>query len=83
MRWKWTEEIGKRDVLADIALYETNQLKFDEPSLQQRGNPSAMNQLLAQIQDFQDKVNSLNVSREWYVLKEEPVRGYPTFPLSL
>ena len=31
------------------------QLKLDELSMQQRENPSTVNQLLAQIQDLQDK----------------------------
>ena len=38
-------------------------LKIDDISVQQRGNPSSVNQLLAQIQDSQDKVNSLNDAR--------------------
>ena len=36
------------------------QLRIDELSVQQRENPSTVNQLLAQIQDLQDKLNSLN-----------------------
>ena len=40
------------------------QLKLGELSMQQTENPSTLNQLLAQIQELQDKVNSLNDARE-------------------
>ena len=39
------------------------QLKIDELSMQLRGDLSTMNQLLAQIQDLQDKVNSSSDAR--------------------
>ena len=42
------------------------QFKIDQLSMQQRGNPPNVNQLLAQSQDLQDRVNSLNDAREFY-----------------
>ena len=41
-------------------------MKYDELSTQQKENPSTVNQLLAQIQELQDKVNSLNNAKEFY-----------------
>ena len=38
----------------------SRQLKIDELSMQQKENPCTVNQLTVQIQDLQDKVNSLN-----------------------
>ena len=42
------------------------QLKYDEPSTQKEENPSTMNQLLVQIQELEDKVNTLNDTKEFY-----------------
>ena len=42
------------------------QLKLDELSMQQKENPSTVNQLMAQIQELQDKVNPLNDAKEFY-----------------
>ena len=36
------------------------QLKYDELSMRQKENLSTLNQLMAQIQELQDKVKSLN-----------------------
>ena len=41
------------------------QLRIDEHSMQQTENPSTVNQLLAQIQDLQNKVNSLSDARDF------------------
>ena len=46
------------------------QLRIDELSMHQKENPSAVNQLLDQIQDFHDKVNFLNDAREFSILKQ-------------
>ena len=40
-------------------------LKYDELSMQQREDASTVNQLLAQIQALQDKMNSLNDAKEF------------------
>ena len=40
-------------------------LKYDELSTQQKENPSTVNQLMVQIQELQDKVNSLNDAKEF------------------
>ena len=45
---------------------EPDKLKFDEPCMHQRENPSTVNPLLAQIQDLQNKVDSSNYGREFY-----------------
>ena len=39
-------------------------MRIDEHSLQQKENP--VNQLVSQIQDLQDKVNSMNDEKEFY-----------------
>ena len=40
--------------------------KIDEWSLQRRKNPTTVSQLVTQIQDFQNKVNSSSDAREFY-----------------
>ena len=55
--------------LRRICCEETNrprQLRIDELSVQQERNPSTVSQLLTQIQDWQNKVNSLTDAREFY-----------------
>ena len=55
--------------LSRICCEETDrarQLKMDELSMQQVRNPTAVSQLLTQIQDVQNKVNSLSDAREFY-----------------
>ena len=42
------------------------QVRIDAVSMQQEENPSTVNQLLAQILELQDKVNSLNDAKEFY-----------------
>ena len=59
---------------------------IDELSMQQKGNPSTVNQLLAQIQDLQDKVNSLNHAREFYdpdTASSSGVSHVPSQPMSI
>ena len=41
-------------------------MKIDELSMQLERNPATVSQLLTQIQDLQNKVNSLNDAREFY-----------------
>ena len=41
------------------------QLRNDEFSVQQEKNPTTVSQLLTQIQDLQNKVNSLSDAREF------------------
>ena len=55
--------------LRRICCEETNrarQLRLDELSVQQERNPSTVSQLLTQIQDLQNKVDSLTDAREFY-----------------
>ena len=42
------------------------QLKIDELSMEQERNPTTVSQLLAQIQNFQNRVNSFSDAREFY-----------------
>ena len=42
------------------------QLKIDQLSMQQKGNPSTVSQLLTQIPDLQDKANSFSAAWEFY-----------------
>ena len=56
------------------------QWKIDEISMQQDRNPSTMSQLLTQIQDLQNKVNSLNDAREFNNLETASSSGTSHFP---
>ena len=42
------------------------QARIDELSVQQERNPTTVSQLLAQIRDLQNKINSLSGAREFY-----------------
>ena len=53
-------------------------MRTDELSRQEWESQSFVNQLTVQIQELQDKVNSLNNSREFC----DPL-GHPTFPVIL
>ena len=46
--------------------YRARQLRIHELSLQQDRNPTTVSQLLTQIHDSQNKVNSLSDAREFY-----------------
>ena len=41
-------------------------MRVDELSMQQERNPTTVSQLLTQIQDWQNKVNSLRDARDFY-----------------
>ena len=59
-------------------------LRIDKISVQERESQSILNHLTFQIQELQDKVNSLSDSREYFmILKLQAVLGYPTFPVIL
>ena len=45
---------------------QTRQAKKEELSMQQRRNPATVSRSVAQIQDLQNKVNSLSDAREFY-----------------
>ena len=45
---------------------QARQIRIDELSLQQERNPSNVSQLLTQIQDLQEKVNSLADAKDFY-----------------
>ena len=51
------------------------QLKYDGLSTQKEENPPSVDQLMVQIQELQDKVNSVNDAREFYDSVD-----YSTFP---
>ena len=55
------------------------QLRTDALSLRQKGGPSTVNQLLSQIQEPQDKVNSLNEETDF--CDPETSLECPTFPI--
>ena len=55
------------------------QLRIDELSVQKKDNPSTVNQLLSQIQELQDKVNSLN-EEEFYDLRTASSCGMSHVP---
>ena len=62
------------------------QLRLYELSPQKRQNLSTVNQLLPQIQEPQDKVNSLNDAREFYDLETASSSGLshvPSQPMSI
>ena len=45
---------------------QTRQARSEELSLQQRRNPTTMSQMMAQIQDLQNKLNSFSDAREFF-----------------
>ena len=54
--------------IEEVCCEETDrarQLRIDELSLQQERNPITVSQLLTQIQDFQNRVNSLADARKF------------------
>ena len=62
------------------------QLKYDELSTQQKGNPSAVNQLMVQIQELQDKVNSMDDAKEFHdsgTASSSGLHHVPNQPMSL
>ena len=52
--------------LRRICCEEPNRARIDELSMHQERNPTNVSQLLAQIQDLQNQVNSLSDAREFY-----------------
>ena len=61
-------------------------LRIDALSVQQEENPSTVNQLLAQIQELQDKVNSLDDAKEFYdpgPASSSGMSHVPSQPLSI
>ena len=61
-------------------------MNIDELSVQQTENLSTVNQLLAQVQDLQDKVNSSNDARGFYdpeTASSSGVSHVPSQPLSI
>ena len=75
LRRTWCEEAER-----------ARQFKIDGLSFQQRGNPSTVNQLLAQIQDLQDKVSSLNGASDLYDPETASCSGVshvPSQPLNI
>ena len=83
------ERLSTKEALRRICCEETDnarQLKIDELSLRQRENPSTVNQLLAQIQDLHDKINSLNDAGEYYdpeTASSSGVSHVPSQPMSI
>ena len=55
------------------------QLKYDEPSTQKEDNPSAVNQFMVQIQELQDKVNSLTDAKEFHDPETASSTGLSSF----
>ena len=56
------------DTLRRICCEETDRarrVRIDDLSMQQKMNPTTVSQLLTQIQDLQDQVNSLIEAREF------------------
>ena len=58
-------------------------LRIDELSAQKEESKSTVNQLMVQIQELQDKVNSLIDAKSSMILKLRAALSYPTFPVNL
>ena len=58
------QEIEKLRRICCAEADRARELKYDELSTQQKENLCAVNQLVAQIQELQDKVHSLNDAKE-------------------
>ena len=87
LAWK-IGKTGCQDIeeLRRICCEETlsaRQARFDELSMHQERNPTTVSQLLTQIQDLQNKVNSLSDARNFYDLDTaKQLWSTPTFSVS-
>ena len=60
----------------------TRRVKSDELSMQQERNPTTVSQMMAQIRELQNNVNSLSDARENFrILNQETALERPTFPI--
>ena len=67
-RAKYCQEVEElRRICAEAD--RAGQLKLDEIPVKQKENPSTVDQLMAQMQDLQDKVNSVNDVRGFFDLE--------------
>ena len=62
-RWPRNEKLRR---ICCEELEQTRKARSEELSLQQRRNSTTVSQMMAQIQDLQNKVNSLSDGREFY-----------------
>ena len=59
---------------------QTRQARSEESSMQQRRNPTTVSQMMARIQDLQNKANSLSDAREFYDLASRSSSGATHVP---
>ena len=90
-------ELGRRERVSSRDLQGTEELtkvccteaerakqwRRDELYVQEKDGQSSVNQLVVQIQELQDKVNYLDDSRHFLILKLQAVLGYRTLPVIL
>ena len=57
------------------------QARIDELSVHQERNPATVSQLLTQIRELQNKVNSLSDAREFSIRNQGAALERPTFPI--
>ena len=60
------QEVEELRILCCTETERARRARIDELSMQQEKNPSTVSQLLNQIQDFKNKVNSLADLKEFY-----------------
>ena len=62
---KCLQEIEEMKEMCCTGVERAKQLRIDEPSTQEKESKSAVNQLMVQLQELQDNVNSLSDAREF------------------
>ena len=76
---KITEKLRNCGELAVQEAERARQLRSDELSTQKEESKSTVNQLLSQIQELQDNVNSFN---DAMIPRQRAALEYPTFPVN-
>ena len=75
---KYCQEIEELRRICCEEIDRARQAKHDELSMYQESNPTTVSQLLTQIQDLQNKANSLSDTREFY----DPETASSTSPVN-
>ena len=85
-RTKSHQEIEELRRICSTQAERARQLRIDELSSQEEESESVVNQVMVQIQELQDKINSLSDARKWFHLETASSSGLshvPSQPMSI
>ena len=82
MKWKTLQEMEELKKIYKEA-ERSHQLRIDQLFRQDRQNQLTVNQLTVQIQELQDRVNSMNDQESFKITKRQTVLNYPAFTIIL